>query len=90
MHVKYISCVILDCNQHYVSLPFLFLNSSLGFAGKNITKNNFILIVGFVFQNCYFLGHLPYTPCYAYHFSLFSFGWVVIAVCGYFSIERIS
>ena len=68
-----------------VSHPFSFLNIFLGLAwGKHYLKIT-IPIYRLVLQNFANPGYFLYFPFCRFLFSLLSSGWVVIAVCDYFS-----
>ena len=70
-----------------MSHPFSFLDSSLGLAGGTHNQKNVIPIFRLALQKFAILGRFPYILCSSCYFSLFSSGWVLIAVWGSISVQ---
>ena len=76
--------MLVNLSEH----PFSFLNSSLGLAGGNITREcTFPYLWSFFAQVMFVKVDILY---FSYHFSLRSSGWVSIAACGSIAAKEIS
>ena len=91
LHVERVSCVIRNCGQHQWAIPSLFSIAFKALLEENITRNYYPYLETCSSKFCYSrLLSLFSFLFYRCLFSLFSSGWVVIAVCDYVSVQGTS